>query len=110
MYCYGFYRLLGRQPVHCDVQEWTLTFRRLSEAFVVGMTWIDNVLVSTIFTGLDVSNSGDRPLVFETTESTTCDPSRVVHPGSSTWEEAEVQHRAVVETLQQKRFQSEVFV
>jgi len=90
------YMLLNKQPIKCDLLTWARWIETASR--IVARTKIGDVLVSTIFLGLDHNLVDGPPLIFET----------VIFGGEfdekldrySTWEEAELGHRKYVEMVE----------
>ena len=87
------YILDGREPVACDLMTWARWFEANDRH--VKLTEQGDVMVSTVFLGLDYSwGEGERPVLFET----------MVFAGNHggdqerycTWEEAEAGHARFV--------------
>jgi hypothetical protein len=63
------YILVNKQPVACSLQEWAQWFSYNNGlGRIVAQEKVDgtNILVSTVFLGLDHRHSGDVPILFET--------------------------------------------
>ena len=89
------YVLEGKEPKAIeDVLEWARWFEK-ADRHVAKTKLPNDVLVSTVFLGLDHSFSGDVPVLFET----------MIFGGNhdqyqeryATWEEAEAGHKQAVE-------------
>jgi hypothetical protein len=95
-----YYLLKDRQPVLCsDPITWA---RELdSKTRTVAQSTVGDVRVSTIFTGMDYTVEGQRPLVFETMvfyPDNTSDRERY-----TSWEAAEEGHRRIVEAVRKRQ-------
>lgn len=93
----GCYILVGREPVlEPDLEKWGGWFEQQDNRRVAS-TEIGGQSVSTIFLGIDHQWGEGPPLLFET----------MVFPDGdecercSTWEEAELQHAAMVEHMKE---------
>ena len=94
------YILKGKEPVlEPDLLRWAKSFE--SENRIVGKDEIGEIVVSTVFLGLDHRFFGDsKPLLFET---------MIFKKGQSldlcerysTWDEAEIGHKKIVEQMKQ---------
>lgn len=91
------YILEGKTPVACNsVDTWGKWMQKTNRA--VAKTAIGDVLVSTVFLGLDHNFGGGAPLLFET----------MIFGGvhdqyqdrCSTWEQAEVMHKEAVDLVE----------
>lgn len=94
------YILNGREVVPVkSIQEWGLWFA--SNDNTVAKTQVGDLLVSTIFMGLNMSVLDGPPLLFETmvfdAERDPCDFMRY-----STWKEAEIGHARMVGVVRQR--------
>lgn len=93
----GLYKLEGKLPVRCDdLLSWGVAMQADRH---VASVWFGQVLVSTVFLGLDHSWCGGPPLLFET--MVFGGPLDRETDRYSTWEEAETGHRLMVERVQQ---------
>lgn len=92
------YILDGHTPVPCtDLLRWGIWMDSNHSARVVKQTERDGVMVSTVFTGTNLSLAGSAPVLFETKvfggehdEKTEC---------ACTWEQAEAVHAMVCEIV-----------
>jgi len=92
-----YYILDGKTPVLCDLMTWAQEFKTSNRT--VAKTKIWDVLISTVFLGLDHNWGDGPPILFET----------MVFGGEldqeqerySTWEEAEVGHQRMVEMVEE---------
>lgn len=91
------YILNGKVPVPCsDVMEWGRCFEN-QDSRKVAQTTLGDVMVSTVFLGIDHSFGCGPPILFETMvfggkldqEQDRC----------STWEQAEAMHKAMCERV-----------
>jgi hypothetical protein len=104
---FGRYILKDKAPVLCEsVEEWVLFMQ--SEERRVAETMIENVWVSTVFMGYDLSHRfGQEPLFFETMvfmhEEGRLKPSHFEPVfRTSVWSDAEAAHRQMVARMQAK--------
>ena len=82
-----------------DYRKWAVWFETSPDR-IVARTTVGSDEVSTVFLGIDHRfGAGGPPLLFETMVFPKCDYTR----RCSTWEEAETQHRKVVEALEAVR-------
>lgn len=92
------YILDGKTPVLCDLMTWALEFDKANRT--VAKTEIGDVLISTVFLGLDHNWGAGPPLLFET----------MIFGGEldqeqerySTWDEAEEGHKKMVERVERE--------
>lgn len=90
------YVLQGREPViEPDFDKWAAFMS--SDARVVAKTTVGDILISTVFLGINHDYWGGPPLLFETMifgghEGVDEDQQRC-----STWEQAEAKHAAAVQ-------------
>lgn len=90
-----YYRLDGRTPVPCDIETWARRFQE--DERIVRQETIGEVMVSTVFLGLDHDFTGKGPpLLFETL---TFGPFGKVMRRCSTYMQAENQHERVADTV-----------
>lgn len=83
-----YYILKDKKPVPCDIESWSRWFGTSDRT--VAKTWRGEVLVSTVFLGMNHNFVSGSPLLFET----------MIFGGEhdqyqercSTWEEAEAMH------------------
>ena len=91
------YILDGKNAVPCDDLlawgKWMQTADR-----IVAKTDVNGARVSTVFLGLDHAWGGERPMLFETLVFEGDHDSDMER--CETWEQAEKQHRQMVEKLQ----------
>lgn len=90
-----YYTLIGHEPLAWDdALEWAQAFEMMTDSQrVVAQDHVGDVLVSTVFLGLDHSfGDGWPPLLFETM---VFDESGYQHR-YSTWEQAETGHAAIL--------------
>lgn len=91
--------LVGKEAVPCDsVEEWGRWYETADRR--VAKDWVNGMLVSTVFLGLDHNWGGGTPLLFETMvfPEGSCDERYMER--YETWEEAEVGHgRAIAWVL-----------
>lgn len=92
-----YYVLKNKKPIQVDRSEWV---NAMNEDKHVRRNMFGNVLVSTVFLGLDHSWDGGKPLLFETMifggkhdqYQTRC----------STWDEAVIQHEEACKLVRNK--------
>jgi hypothetical protein len=94
------YRLEGKIPIVCKtLAEWSETF--VTGVHLVGNTQFGNVTIITIFLGFDANDEeGTSPHFFETTIYHGNRRRRGVR--SSTWEQAEMTHKNMVQKVKHK--------
>lgn len=90
-----YYILEGKEPKKVDLLEWAKWYDKQNRT--VDKTKIGDVLVSTVFLGLDHSFGGGTPLLFETMifggeNDEYCDRCE-------TWEQAEEMHKKACELV-----------
>jgi hypothetical protein len=95
----GRYILVDRKPVpEPDLLKWAAWIKD-REKSIVAQTEIGNIFVSTIFLGLDYNFLGNgEPILFETMAFKGGE-SLDIQERCCTWEQAEAQHRLVVDSL-----------
>lgn len=101
----GHWILSGKRPVQCpDLMTWAMWLEGSREQRRVARTEIGDVLVSTVFLGLDHQYGDGPPMLFETMVFKGMDSTEMLR--CSTWEQAETIHAATVarvtETLVEK--------
>jgi hypothetical protein len=90
----GCYILTDRRPVPCDdIVKWGLWMGHNDRH--VGRTAIGPLDISTVFLGLDHNFFGGEPILFETMIFG-FDDDDSYQTRCTTWEEAEMMHRAAV--------------
>ena len=89
----GYYMLVGKKPVPCDLMTWA-TLRSTANRHVA-ISEFEWGKVSTVFLGLDHQWFDGPPLLFET--MIFGGPLDQEMDRYSTWEEAEAGHKAMVE-------------
>ena len=90
------YILIDKKPVKADITEWSKWMAKHALR-VVGRTTIDDVVVSTVFLGIDHSLDEGKPMLFETLVFG--GPYDEERERTSTWEEAESMHARMVERV-----------
>jgi hypothetical protein len=94
-----YYTLDGHTPVPTDsVLEWGMAFEKSDR--IVAKTRVGECEVSTVFLGINHRWDDGPPLLFET--MIFGGPHDQYQTRSSTWEEAEEQHRAACATVKQE--------
>ena len=106
------FKLDGHVPVPCDLMEWAKEIEGTTGATtvgqgiysrVVGRDTIKDVLVSTVFLGLDHNFTTDGPpILFETMafDEGICTGESVLYENRySTWDEAEAGHKIVIDIM-----------
>lgn len=89
------YMLVDKTPVPClDLLEWFENFDNS-----VAKTQVGNILVSTVFLGIDHRFGEGRPLLFETMTFDGGDFEEADR--CSTWDEAMAQHERIVKLAKQ---------
>lgn len=92
-----YFILDGHTPIPVSVKEWAISFERDNR--IVGRDQIGDILVSTVFLGLNHNFDPDGPpLLFETMVFGLPDvgePCWRYH----TWEEAEAAHKIIVDAV-----------
>src|SRR4051812_18982438 len=98
-----YYILDGHELRPAETMEWAMWFQLAGEDRIVAKTQLpDDVLVSTVFLGLDHGFGNGPPLVFETMVFGKGDRDEICER-YSTWAEAEVGHMEIVERLTNAR-------
>jgi hypothetical protein len=99
-----YYRLDGRTPVPCTLEQWTVSFGQDNR--IVAQEEIEGVMVSTVFLAMD-HNWSDKgpPLLFET--MTFCESFGQVQLRCSTYMQAEEMHVGVVDLVRTSFDQAE---
>ena len=92
-----FYRLLDRVPVRCTLTEFAKAMQNGSDHILAQAT-INELQISSVFTGIDQNWSGGDPILFETMVFGLPDD---LHPQwrFSTWDETMEMHNLLVTTL-----------
>ena len=91
-----YYILEGKEPKEVDPYQWAIQFDT-SNRHVAQDEIADGVKVSTVFLGLDHQYGDGPPLLFETLVfEGTLDGEMMRY---STWEEAEIGHKEMVERV-----------
>lgn len=90
------YILEGHEPKVVDLMTWARFFDNIEDRRVA-KTKINNVLVSTVFLGVDHSFGDGPPLLFET--MVLGGPLDGEQDRYSTWDQAEAGHKAMVERV-----------
>lgn len=95
-----FYRLSGKKPVPCSLDEY-MTFMKSAANRIIEQTPIGDLLVSTIFTGIDHAFGTGEKRLFETKVFGLPDD---IQPRwrYSTWNQAIREHRRLVVMLENK--------
>ena len=98
------YKLIGKKPVPCSLEEW-MHFMKSAANRIIEQKQIGDLLVSTIFTGMDRHFGNGQKLLFETTV--------LGLPGelqpcwrSSTWNQAVKEQRRLVLLLETQGIES----
>ena len=86
--------LVDREPVPVDLHTWAAWFEKFDRQ--VGRTMVGDLLVSTVFLGLDHNFYGGPPLLFESMVFKDGLDTGILCWRYSTWEEAEGGHKAAV--------------
>lgn len=90
-----FYKLIGKLPVPCSMEEWVQWCVKRGEATaVVKQDKIGPLFVSTVFLGLDHNILGSEPLLFETMIFD--DFHDAYQTRCTTWDQAELMHEVAV--------------
>lgn len=92
----------GKTPVECELMEWVNWFENANEKRRVARTELPDggPVVSTVFLGLDYSFRSGPPLIFETMAFGE-DGDEEGCERTSTWDQAEAAHAAMVEKLKE---------
>lgn len=89
-----YYILDGHTPVKASLNQWATWYETAGRD--VAKTSKDDVIVSTVFLGIDHSfGGGGQPMLFET--MTFGGPHDQSQERCSTWEQAEAMHKAACE-------------
>lgn len=89
------YKLIGKKAVPCeDVMEWS-SF--LKNDRTLAKTKLGDILISTVFLGINHSFGNGPPLLFETMVFDAAEEE--ICERYSTWDQAETGHRAIVEKI-----------
>lgn len=93
-----FYKLNGQEPVHCTLAEYAQSMSQESNRIVAQNT-VNNLFVSTIFTGIDHSFGMGEKRLFETVIFGMEDD---IHPKwqHATWNEAVEKHHQLVKMIE----------
>jgi hypothetical protein len=89
-----YYKLIGREPVPCELLEWADSLRESGRRLFEYSDPTMPGFVSTVFLGLDHNHSGGRPLLFET--MIFGGPHDQYQTRCSTYDEAEAMHAKAV--------------
>jgi len=94
----GNYKLDGHTSVEvADILEWAMWYENSGAERQVAVTHIGDVLVSTVFLGLDHNFCGGAPILFETMVFGGLHDQ--LQERCATWEEAEKMHEATVQLV-----------
>lgn len=93
-----FYKLVDKTPVRCSLTEYAQSMQQESNR-IVRQHQINELLVSTIFTGIDTSFGSGEKRLFETVIFGMEDD---IHPKwqHATWNEAVKKHDAIVKMIE----------
>ncbi len=94
------YKLVGKKPVPCPIAEW-ITFMKSAANRIIEQKQIGNLLVSTIFTGMDRHFGNGEKQLFETTIMGIVGDLQPCWR-SATWNQAIRKHRRLVLLLETK--------
>lgn len=96
-----YYRLEGHTPVPCTLEELEEGFKDFDRYRLVRQTEVGDILVSTVFLGIDHSHSmSGTPILFETMVfggPESVDQQQIRY---ETWEQAEAGHASMVALVQ----------
>lgn len=94
------YRLSGKKPVPCSFEEY-ITFMKSAANRIIEQTQVGDLLVSTIFTGIDHAFGAGEKRLFETKVFGLPDD---IQPRwrFATWNQAVREHRRLVATLESR--------
>jgi hypothetical protein len=90
----AYYRLDGHKPVPCELMEWAHAVNDADARIVAQDDLPGDVLVSTVFLGIDHSFGVGPPLLFETMIFK--GPHGDYQERHSTWDEAVTGHEAAL--------------
>ncbi|MDL2283835.1 hypothetical protein LJC19_01640 [Oxalobacter sp. OttesenSCG-928-P03] len=95
-----FYKLVGNEPVHCTLMEYAENMQSGANR-IVAQNKIGELLVSTIFTGIDYSFGLGEKRLFETVIFGMEDD---IHPKwqHATWDEAKKEHNRIVKIIEEE--------
>ncbi len=94
------YKLSGKKPVPCSFEEY-ITFMKSAANRIIEQTRIGDLLVSTIFTGIDHAFGTGEKLLFETKVFGLPDDAQP-RWRFSTWNQAVREHRRLVVMLENR--------
>lgn len=93
-----FYKLVDREPVRCNLDEYARSMQ-MESSRIVRQSQINELLVSTIFTGIDYSFGSGEKRLFETMIFGMEDD---IHPKwqHATWDESVEKHDQIVKMIE----------
>jgi hypothetical protein len=99
-----YYVLEGHIPVPCDLMVWAV---KLQETRKIARDLLKDILVSTIFLGLDHNFIGEGPpVLFETMafDEGKCNGQSILYENRyCTWSEAEAGHKGVINIINNEK-------
>jgi hypothetical protein len=101
-----YFVLEGHIPVPCDLMAWAKRFEK-DETRIVARDLLKDILVSTVFLGIDHNFIGDGPpVLFETMafDEGKCNGQSILYETRyCTWSEAEAGHKSVVDIINNEK-------
>lgn len=93
-----FYKLVGKEFEPCEMDEWVQQFERNRK---IKVSIVNDIMVSTVFLGLDHGITPGRPLLFETMTFDECGDLDQLR--AYTWDQALDNHELLCKKYQENK-------